>query len=117
MVGALDVGPRTEHRAEQPEFLAAQTLARFRGYAYRAVIFTQQQRAISARDALGHVALLAANRDCVVPPMSPRFLMFCREMREIPRVRGSSTLHTGPDRAKYLARPLRLTLTLGGRRE
>jgi hypothetical protein len=62
MVGALDLRSRPEHRAEQAELLAAQTLARFRGDAYRAVIFTQQHGAISARDALGHVALLAANR-------------------------------------------------------
>jgi hypothetical protein len=51
------------------------------------------------------------------PATSPRFLMFCREMREISRVRGGSTLHTGPERAKYLARAPWLTLTLAGRRE
>jgi Catechol dioxygenase N terminus len=41
VVRALDVDPRAEHRAEQPELLAAQTLARFCGYADRAVIFAQ----------------------------------------------------------------------------
>jgi hypothetical protein len=41
MVGALDPGSRTEHRAEQRQLLAAQTLARFGSDADRAVIFAQ----------------------------------------------------------------------------
>jgi hypothetical protein len=52
VVGALDAGLHAEYGAEQTEFLAAQTLARFGGDADRAVIFAQEQRAIRACDTL-----------------------------------------------------------------